>query len=149
MTHVTYTFSIVIKPEHWKATLFSEDNSGGGWWQTPISKCHLARGIHSLCYHLRRISRYRWKRRYPVPQETQQRQAVSARRNHSALLPVCFQDTFKKKTCVKISQHLFLLGDLSRWTYLETCFVTSRPRKHIVAQCLKMCNVKSPPFTVL
>jgi len=106
----------------------------------------------SILYHLKHISRYRGKRRHPVPQERSQKQAISARRNHSALLP-CSLSTSKtpsEKTRAKISQHPFLLGDLSRRTSLETCFVTSLPRKHhIVAQCLKKCIAKSCPLTIL
>lgn len=152
MTHVTCAFSPVIKQDHWKATLFSEDNLESDWWQKPTSKCHLARGIHSLSYHLRHISRYTEKRRHPVPQERWQRQAIRARRNHSTLLPCSLSasKTPSETTCETISQHPFLLRDLSRWTYLEICFVTSLPRKHhVVAQCLKMCNTKSHPLTIL
>jgi len=54
------------------------------------------------------------------------------------------------KTCQAIQQHLFLLGKLiSRWTYLETNFVTSLPGKHSTdEQCLKMYKAKGLSFTI-
>lgn len=81
---------IVHSPQELKQTSkkphFSETNLGGAWWQTPNSKCHLARVSHSLSYYLGHISPYKGKRKHPNPQD-KQGQGISARTNHSALLP--------------------------------------------------------------